>query len=193
MDEACASIRTEIDSMPAELDQVTRKVMRLEIEETALRKEKDKASRDRLKTLRKELGDAKSEADAMRARWEAEKNAIQKVRELRGKIEQARREAEESERQYDLEKTAKLRHGVLPQLARELEEQEKVMARREAKSLLREEVSEEEIAEVVSRWTGIPLARLVEGEREKLLRLDSVLHERVIGQDEACGRWPTLS
>ena len=186
MDEACASIRTEIDSMPAELDQVTRKVMRLEIEETALKKEKDKASRDRLKALGKELADAKSEASAMRAQWDAEKGAIQKVRQLREKIEQTRRESDEAERKYDLEKVAKLRHGVLPQMLSDLEAQEKIMAKKDsARTLIREEVSEDEIAEVVARWTGIPLTRLLEGEREKLLRLDSVLHERVIGQDEA--------
>jgi ATP-dependent Clp protease ATP-binding subunit ClpB len=186
MDEACASIRTEIDSMPAELDELTRKVMRLEIEETALKKEKDTASRERLATLRKELADLKTEAGTMRAQWDAEKRAIQGVRELRGKIEQARRESEEAERSYDLEKIAQLRHGTIPQLEKQLAAQEKALKGREGhKTLVREEVSEEEIAEVVSRWSGIPLTRLLEGEREKLLKLDQVLHERVIGQDEA--------
>ena len=184
VDEACASIRTEIDSMPAELDEITRKVMRLEIEETALRKEKDKASRERLEALRKELAELKSQADAMRARWDNEKNALGKKQALREKIEKARRACEEAERAYNLEKVAELRHGVIP----ELEKKIKVLdaaAEGGAAPLLREEVTEEEIAEVVSRWTKIPLTRLLEGEREKLLRLDKVLHERVIGQDEA--------
>jgi ATP-dependent Clp protease ATP-binding subunit ClpB len=186
MDEACASIRTEIDSMPAELDEITRRVMRMEIEETALKKEKDKASKDRLKALRRDLADLKAEADAMRAQWTAEKEAIEKVRELREKLEQVRHESEEAERAYDLDRVAKLRHGVIPDLERELAEQERVMNERNGtKSLLREEVSEDEIAEVVSRWSGIPLTRLLEGEREKLLKLDGVLHERVVGQDEA--------
>jgi len=186
MDEACASIRTEIDSMPAELDEITRRVMRLEIEETALKKERDKASKERLKALRKDLADLKAEADAMRAQWTAEKEAIEKVRELREKLEQARHESDEAERAYDLDRVAKLRHGVMPDLERQLAEQEQVMNERNGtKSLLREEVSEDEIAEVVSRWSGIPLTRLLEGEREKLLKLDGVLHERVVGQDEA--------
>ena len=186
MDEACASIRTEIDSMPAELDEITRRVMRLEIEETALKKEKDKASRARLKALRRDLADLKAEADAMRAQWTAEKEAIEKVRELREKLEQARHESDEAERAYDLDRVAKLRHGVVPDLERQLAEKKQVMNQRDgAKVLLREEVSEEEIAEVVSRWSGIPLTRLLEGERDKLLKLDGVLHERVVGQDEA--------
>jgi ATP-dependent Clp protease ATP-binding subunit ClpB len=184
MDEACASIRTEIDSMPAELDEITRKVMRLEIEEAALKKEKDDASRRRLEDLRKELANLKTEAAAMRARWESEKNMLAKKQALREKIEKARRECEEAERQYQLEKVAEIRHGVLPAL----EKQVKALDAKESgkqPALLREEVTEEEIAEVVSRWTKIPLTRLLEGEREKLLRLDKVLHERVIGQDEA--------
>ena len=186
MDEACASIRTEIDSMPAELDEITRRVMRMEIEETALKKEKDKVSKERLDALRKDLADLKAEADAMKAQWEKEKRAIEQVRELRGRIEETRRESEQAERAYDLEKVAKLRHGVIPQLERELAGHEKVMKNGKGSvSLLREEVSEEEIAEVVSRWAGIPLTRLLEGEREKLLKLEEVLHERVVGQDEA--------
>ena len=184
MDEACASIRTEMDSMPAELDGITRKVMRLEIEETALKKEKDKASKERLKVLRKELADLKADADAMRAQWEGEKKALGRVRELREQIEKARIEAEQAERGYDLERIAKIRHGVLPDLERKLAESQKAISGKE-RVLLREEVTEEEIAEVVSRWTGIPLTRLLEGEREKLLKLDEVLHRRVIGQDEA--------
>jgi len=188
MDEACASIRTEIDSMPAELDEITRKVMRMEIEETALKKEKDKASKERLKALGRELADLKAEADAMRGQWEAEKQAIEKVRDLRGKIEQARRGSEAAERDYDLERVARLRHGIIPELEAGLAEQEEVMNRRNGSTaLLREEVSEEEIADVVSRWTGIPLTRLLEGERETLMKLDEILHERVIGQDGAVG------
>jgi len=186
MDEACASIRTEIDSMPAELDELTRKIMRMEIEETALKKEKDKGSKERLKALRKELSDLKAETDAMRAQWESEKKAIAGVRELRGQLEQMRRESEDAERAYDLERVAKLRHGVIPDLEKKLEERENTLNGKDgAPSLLREEVSEDEIAEVVSRWTGIPLTKLLEGEKEKLLKLDKVIHERVIGQDEA--------
>ena len=186
MDEACASIRTEIDSMPAELDESTRKVMRMEIEETALKKEKDKPSKERLKTLRKELANAKAESDTMRAQWQAEKGAIEKVRELRENLEQARQESEAAERAYDLERVAKWRHGVIPDLEARLAEQEKIMKHDNASpTLLREEVSEDEIAAVVSRWTGIPLTRLLEGEREKLLKLDEILHEHVIGQDDA--------
>jgi len=184
VDEACASIRTEIDSMPAELDEITRKVMRLEIEETALRKEKDKASRERLEVLRKELAELKSQADAMRARWDNEKNALGKKQALREKIEKARRACEEAERAYNLEKVAELRHGVIPELEKKMKALD-AAAEAGAAPLLREEVTEEEIAEVVARWTKIPLTRLLEGEREKLLRLDQVLHERVIGQDEA--------
>ena len=186
MDEACASIRTEIDSLPAELDEMTRKVMRLEIEETALRKEKDKASRERLETLQKELAELKSETQTLRARWENEKGEIQKVRDLREALELARRESGEAERAYDLERVAKLRHGTIPQLEKQLREhEEKLKEPSSGKSLLREEVTEEEIAEVDARWTGIPLTRLLEGEREKLLKLGDQLHRRIIGQDEA--------
>uniref|UniRef100_UPI00356164B6 AAA family ATPase n=1 Tax=Pontiella sp. TaxID=2837462 RepID=UPI00356164B6 len=185
MDEACATIRTEIDSMPAELDEITRKVMRLEIEETALKKEKDKASKERLDSLKQELADLRAEADAMKAQWENEKGGIEKVRELREGLELARQEAEKAEREYDLERVAKLRHGTIPEIAKHLAEAEAAMGQREAGSLLREEVTVEEIAEVISRWAGIPLTKLLEGEREKLLKLDEVLHERVIGQDEA--------
>ncbi len=185
MDEACASIRTEIDSMPAELDAITRKVMRLEIEETALKKEKDKASKERLAALRKELADAKAEADAMRAQWEQEKRDIDAVRAIRERLEQARQESEEAERAYDLDRVAKLRHGVIPQLLQELAQKEAREEEGSGATLVREEVSEEEIAEVVSRWSGVPLTRLLEGERQKLLQLDGVLHHRVVGQDEA--------
>jgi len=184
MDEACASIRTEIDSMPEELDAITRKVMRLEIEETALKKEKDKVGKDRLKDLRKELADLRASADAMRAQWQAEKKGISDIRALKEKIEKARYESERAERQYDLEKTAQLRHGTIPELEKKLDEAQARLNSR-GNTLLREEVTEDEIAEVVSRWTGIPLRKLLEGERDKLLKLDKVLHQRVIGQDEA--------
>lgn len=183
MDEACAAIRTEIDSMPAELDEITRKMMRLEIEEAALKKEKDKASKARLEDLREELANLKTESSAMRARWDAEKKALSGKQEIREKIEQARLECEAAEREYKLERVAELRHGIIPQLERELREIDEKHG--DDSPLLREEVTEEEIAEVVSRWTGIPLTRLLESEREKLLRLDKVLHEHVIGQDEA--------
>ncbi len=184
VDEACASIRTEIDSLPAELDEITRKVMRLEIEETALKKEKDAASEKRLKALRKELADLKSERDAMRAQWDKEKGALGQVQALREKIEKTRLDIEAAERAYDLNKVAEFRYGTLPQLEKELAAIEKA-AHASERQLLQEEVTEEEIAAVVARWTGIPVTRLMEGEREKLLRLESVLHERVIGQDEA--------
>ncbi len=186
MDEACAMIRTEIDSMPAELDEVTRRVMRLEIEEAALKKEKDKASQERLKDLREELAELKGRADSMKAQWDAEKEAIHKIQALREEIEQVRRQVEEAERAYDLNRAAELRHGRLPQLENQLKEFETSLnAKQDTGQLLREEVTEDEIAEIVSKWTGIPVTRLMEGEREKLLRLDEVLHERVVGQDEA--------
>ncbi|MCO6008164.1 ATP-dependent chaperone ClpB [Actinoallomurus purpureus] len=186
VDEACAKLRTEIDSMPAELDELTRRVMRLEIEEAALSKEDDPASRARLEDLRKELADLRAEADAMRAQWEAERQALRKVQDLRQEIERVRREADQAERNYDLNRAAELRHGLLPELQRRLEaEEERLSEKQGGRRLLREVVAEEEIAEIVSRWTGIPVSRLEEGEREKLLRLDEVLHERVVGQDEA--------
>ena len=186
MDEACASIRTEIDSLPAELDEITRKVMRLEIEETALKKEKDNASKDRLAALQKELAELKTESQTLRTQWENEKSGIQKLRDLREALEIARRKADDAERNYDLERVAELRHGTIPELAAQLEELEKqAHASEGAPTLLREEVTEEEIAEVISRWSGIPLTKLLEGEREKLLKLADHLHQRVIGQNEA--------
>ncbi len=186
MDEACASIRTEIDSMPAELDEITRKVMRLEIEETALKKEKDEGSKERLKVLRKELADLKASSDAMRTQWTNEKNAIAGVQTVREELEKARRESEEAERKYDLDRLAKLRHGIIPALEKKLADLQKTVAgTAENRSLLREEVTEEEIAEVVSRWSGVPLTKLLQGDREKLLKLGEALHENVIGQDEA--------
>ena len=186
VDEACAMIRTEIDSLPSELDEVTRRVMQLEIEEAALKKEKDKASIDRLAALRKELADLRAKSDTMRAQWENEKSGISKVQALREEIEQIRRGIEKAELAYDLNKAAELKHGKLPVAEAKLKEEEaKLSARDGSDRLLREEVTEEEIAEIVARWTGIPVKRLVEGEREKLLRLDEILHNRVIGQDEA--------
>ena len=185
VDEACASIRTEMDSMPAELDEVTRKVMRLEIEETALKKEKDKASLERLEALRRELADLRANADAMRLQWQAEKGVIEKVRAAREELEKARNACESAERAYDLDKAAKLRHGTIPEIERRIEALQKEAESKPGRRLLREEVTEDEIAEVVSRWTGIPVKKLVESEREKLLRLPEQLHERVVGQDEA--------
>jgi ATP-dependent Clp protease ATP-binding subunit ClpB len=186
VDEACARLRTEIDSMPAELDEITRRVMRLEIEERALAKETDPASRDRLEELRRELADLRAEADAMRAQWEAERQAIRRVQELREELEQVRREAEEAERAYDLSRAAELRYGRLAELERRLQaEEEQLAAKQGEQRLLREVVTDEEIAEIVAAWTGIPVSRLREGERDKLLRLDEILHQRVVGQDEA--------
>ena len=186
VDEACAVIRTEIDSMPEELDEITRRVMQLEIEEAALKKESDAASNDRLEALRRHLADLRAERDALTARWEAERHAIHRLQGLREELEQLRREIEEAERSYDLNRAAELRHGKLPEVTRRLaSEEERLNQKQGAFRLLREEVAEEEIADVVARWTGIPVSRLMEGEREKLLRLDEVLHERVIGQDEA--------
>ncbi len=186
IDEACAMIRTEIDSMPAELDEITRRIMQLEIEEQALSKEKDTASKERLKILRKELADLKSKSDSMKAQWESEKSSIRKIRQLREELESMRHEIERAERDYDLAKAAELKHGKFPQLLNQLKQEEAAMERKKEEScFLREEVTQEEIAEIVSRWTGIPITRLMEGEREKLLRLDEILHQRVIGQDEA--------
>ncbi len=186
VDEACAMIRTEIDSMPTELDEVTRRMMRLEIEEAALKKERDKASQERLEAIRKEIAELRGKADSMKAQWESEKESIKKVQAVREEIEKVRHDVEIAERQYDLNKAAELRHGRLPELERRLkEEEEKLSGDQEGSRLLREMVTEEEISEIVSRWTGIPVTRLVEGEREKLLRLDQVLHKRIVGQDEA--------
>ncbi len=186
VDEACAVIRTEIDSLPQELDAITRRVMQLEIEEAALKHENDAASKERLKALRKELADLRAQGDAMTAQWEAERQAIRKLQVLREELEQVRREIDEAERTYDLNRAAELRHGRLPELERRLAAEEERLNERQGRArLLREEVTEEEIAAVVARWTGIPVSRLMEGERAKLLHLDEILHERVIGQDEA--------
>jgi len=183
VDEACALIRTEIDSMPTELDEVTRRVMQLEIEEAALQKESDEGSKLRLEALLKELADLKEQANTMKAKWLLEKQNIQKVQEKREQLEKLRRELQQAEDQYDLNRAAELRHGQIPLAEKELKELEDGAAKGER--LLREEVTGEEISNIVSRWTGIPLSKLVEGEREKLLKLESILHERVIGQNEA--------
>lgn len=186
VDEACALIRTEIDSMPAELDEVSRRVMQLEIEEAALTKETDRASQERLGHLRKELADLREKLAGMKTQWENEKNAIQDVRRLREELEQVHQDIARTEREYDLNKAAELKYGKLPTLEKRLKEEEaRLFEKRGDHPLLREEVTDEEIARIISRWTGIPLAKLVEGEREKLLRLDDILHQRVIGQDEA--------
>ncbi|HBT82771.1 MAG: ATP-dependent chaperone ClpB [Desulfuromonadales bacterium GWD2_61_12] len=186
VDEACAMIRTEIDSLPTELDEAARRVMQLEIEEAALKKEKDRASQERLAALRKEMAEVRHVADTLRAQWDAEKEGIKKVQSLREQIEQLRQQIEVAERNYDLNKAAELKHGTLPQLEGELKALEaQTAAAQQGPRLLREEVTEEEIADIVSRWTGIPVTRLVEGEREKLLKLDEILHRRVVGQDEA--------
>jgi ATP-dependent Clp protease ATP-binding subunit ClpB len=186
VDEACAMIRTEIDSMPAELDELTRRVMRLEIEEAGLAREDSPANQARLEDLRRELADVRAEADSLRAQWEAERQALRRVQALREEMEQVRQEAEQAERNYDLNRAAELRLGRLPELERRLQaEEEQLSTRQGAGRLLREVVTEEEIASIVSRWTGIPVSRLQEGERQKLLRLDEILHERIVGQDEA--------
>jgi ATP-dependent Clp protease ATP-binding subunit ClpB len=183
VDEACAMIRTEMDSMPQELDELTRRVLRLEIEETALAKEKDEASARRLEVLRRELAEARERAKSIRLAWEGEKAAVGRTRKLREEIEAARLEMDKAERAYDLNRVAELRHGRLPQMEAELkrlEQEGRARAR-----LVKEEVSDEEIAEVVAKWSGVPVTRLVEGEKEKLLRLEETLHRRVVGQDEA--------
>ncbi len=186
IDEACARLRTEIDSMPAELDELTRRVTRLEIEEAALSKETDPASKVRLEELRRELTDLRGDADAKRAQWEAERQAIRKVQDLRGELERLRREAEDAERAYDLNRAAELRYGQLADAERRLKaEEERLSAKQGQQRLLREVVTDEEIAEIVAAWTGIPVTRLQEGERNKVLALDQTLRERVVGQDEA--------
>ncbi|MBQ4470145.1 MAG: ATP-dependent chaperone ClpB [Synergistaceae bacterium] len=188
VDEACAMLRTEIDSQPSELDAASRKVMQLEIEETALKHEEDEASKERLKVLQKELQEAKEEAEALRAQYEGEKKAIADIRDLRSQIEGIKSEIEKAERDYDLSRAAELRYGKLRELENVLTAKEKVKhesASQSEKKLLREEVTEDEIADIVSRWTGIPVTRLLEGEREKLLKLDEILHKRVVGQNEA--------
>jgi ATP-dependent Clp protease ATP-binding subunit ClpB len=186
VDEAAAKLRTEIDSMPSELDEVSRRVMQLEIEREALKKETDKASRTRLEKLEKELSELRSEADALRARWEVEKGAVGRLRELRRRIEETKVEIEKAERQYDLNRVAELKYGTLSQLERQLASEEEQLAKKEGGTrLIKEEVDEDDVADVVARWTGIPVSKLMEGELQKLLHLEEHLHKRVVGQDEA--------
>ena len=186
VDEACAMIRTEMDSMPTELDDISRQMMRLEIEETALKKETDKLSQEHLAEIRKELAELRAQFAEMKARWENERTGISRVQKLREEIEQVTTEIEKAERDYDLNRAAELKYGRLPALQKELAEQEALAETADTKnSLLRDRVTEEEIARIVGRWTGIPVAKLMEGEREKLLRLEEILHQRVIGQNEA--------
>ena len=183
MDEAAARIRTEIDSMPAELDEISRKIMQLEIEKQALAKESDAGSKARLANLEKELSQLKDESNTMRAQWEGEKKAISEVKVIKQQIESVKHDIEDAERNYDLEKLAQLKYGTLPDLEKKLEEEKKKADEGKDARLLKEEVGEEEIAEVISGWTGIPVSKLVESEREKLLKLPEILHKRVIGQD----------
>ena len=185
VDEACAQIRTEMDSMPTELDSVSRKIIQMEIEEAALKKEEDPQSKARLAELQKELAGERDSFNAMKAQWENEKNALGKVQQLREKIEDLGRQIEAAERSYDLEKAAELKYGRLPEAKRQLAEEERRTQSAKENHLLRDRVTEEEIARIVERWTGIPVARLVQGEREKLLTLGETLHQRVVGQDEA--------
>lgn len=185
VDEACAMIRTDIDSMPAELDAVSRRTMRLEIEEAALKKESDRASAERLEALSKELSDLREEGDSLKVRYESEKAAISAVRALREKIEAANREIERAEREYDLNRAAELRYGELTGLTNQLREEEAKSETPNGHRLLREEVTEEEIASIVSKWTGIPVSKIASGERDKLIRLPEILHQRVVGQDDA--------
>lgn len=186
MDEAAARMRTEIDSMPTELDEITRRTMQLEIEEAALSKEKDQASEERLEKLKAQLAGLRDEANVMKAQWQVEKEAISRVRQLKKEIEETRQEIERAEREYDLNRLAELKYGRLTELERQLKVEEEQLAGKQQKGmLLKEEVDEEDIASVVSRWTGIPVNKLMEGEKEKLIHLDDELHKRVIGQDEA--------
>lgn len=186
VDEAAARLRTEIESLPVELDEVQRRVMQLEIEREALKKENDRASKDRLQKLEKELADLKARADALRAQWQVERQAVDRLRKLREELDQTRVEIEQAERAYDLNRAAELRYGKLQELERRLQSEEEILEKKQGGSrLIKEEVDEEDIAEVVSRWTGIPITKLMQGEVEKLLQLGEHLHKRVIGQDEA--------
>ena len=185
VDEACAMIKTEMESMPTELDEVSRKIMQLEIEETALSKEKDEISKQRLANITKEKAELKAKFDGMKAKWENEKEAIGKVQKLREEIESVNAQIEKAERNYELNKAAELKYGKLPQLQQQLKVEEELSEKSKEDGLLRNKVTDDEIAKIVSRWTGIPVAKLMEGEREKVLHLDELLHKRVIGQDEA--------
>ena len=189
VDEACAMIRTEMDSMPTELDEISRKIMQHEIEEAALTKENDKLSQEHLKEIQKELAEMREQFKEMKAKWENEKEAISKVQKLREDIERVNAEIEKAERTYDLNRAAELKYGELPSLQKQLSEEEKLAEESQGpNSLLRDKVTEEEIARIIARWTGIPVAKLMEGEREKLLNLDKILHQRVVGQEEAVER-----
>ena len=185
VDEACAMIRTEIDSMPAELDDVRRKIMQLEIEEMALKKEDDRLSQDRLGKLREELANLKADFNEKKSRWESEKNSVDDVKRLKGEIEKLHAEIENAQRRYEYETAARLKYSDLPALERQLAEAEKLTEERKADSMVRDTVTEEEISAIVAKWTGIPVSKLMEGEREKILHLDETLHKRVVGQDEA--------
>jgi ATP-dependent Clp protease ATP-binding subunit ClpB len=185
VDEACALIRTEMDSMPTELDELSRHIMQLEIEEAALGKESDKLSQEHLSEIRKSLAEERERFGVLKARWETEKDSIKKVQNIRGELEKLNAEMEKAEREYDLNRAAELKYGRIPKLRAELEQAEKASEEGKASGLLRDRVTEEEIARIVGRWTGIPVAKLMEGEREKLLHLEDILHQRVIGQDEA--------
>ncbi|MCI5568924.1 MAG: ATP-dependent chaperone ClpB [Lachnospiraceae bacterium] len=184
VDEACALIKTEMDSMPSELDELNRKIMQMEIEEAALKKETDRLSAERLENLRKELADLKEEFNAQKAKWENEKNSVERLSKLREQIEDVNRQIQNAQQHYDLNKAAELQYGELPKLQKQLAEEEEAVKNKDL-SLVHESVEEDEIAAIVSKWTGIPVAKLTEGEREKILSLESQLHERVIGQDEA--------
>ena len=188
IDEACAMIRTEMDSMPQELDEISRSIMQDEIEEAALKKETDKLSQEHLEEIRKELAEKREKFNAMKAKWENEKNAITRVQDLRKEIENTNGEIEKAKREYNLNKAAELQYGKLPKLQADLAKEEELAEQAKSDSLLRDKVSEDEIARIVSRWTGIPVTKLVEGEREKILALGDTLHKRVIGQDEAVDR-----
>ncbi len=185
IDEACAMIRTEIDSMPTELDVIQRKIIQLEIEEAALKKEDDALSQEHLSEIQKELSDLREEFKAQKARWENEKGAIGKVQQLRQELEEANAQLEEAQRKYDLDRAAELQYGRIPELKQALEAEEALAQQSKEDSLLRDKVTEEEIARIIQRWTGIPVSKLMEGEREKLLHLEDILHQRVVGQDEA--------
>ena len=185
IDEACAMIKTEMESMPTELDEISRKIMQYEIEETALNKETDEISKQRLQDIQKEKAELKSKFDVMMAKWKNEKTAIGKVQKLREEIEQTNAQIEQAERKYDLNKVAELKYGKLPELQKELEKEEEISEKSKEDGLLRNKVTEDEITKIISRWTGIPVSKLMEGEREKLLHLSDILHKRVIGQDEA--------
>ena len=185
IDEACSMIKTEMESMPTELDEISRKIMQLEIEETALSKEKDDMSKKRLEDIKKEKAELKTKFDGMKAKWENEKQAINKVQKLREEIENVNSQIEKAERNYELSKVAELRYGRLPELQNELKKEEELIEKSKEDGLLRNKVTEEEITKIISRWTGIPVSKLMEGERKKILNLDKILHKRVIGQDEA--------